>query len=37
MQGAELLRQAKAKYNAKDLMGALKLYEDVLAQVGAPP
>eukprot|EP00775_Hariotina_reticulata_P013781 gene13781-13902_t len=30
--GAELLRQADAKYVAKDLMGAMKLYEDVLAQ-----
>jgi hypothetical protein len=33
--GAELLKQAKTKYNAKDLMGALKLYEDVLGQDGA--
>lgn len=32
-QGGELLKQAKTKYTAKDLMGALKLYEDVLAQV----
>lgn len=32
-QSAELLKQAKTKYTAKDLMGALKLYEDVLAQV----
>jgi hypothetical protein len=30
---AELLREANGKYNAKDLMGALKLYEDVLNQV----
>lgn len=30
---AELLQKAKTKYGAKDLMGALKLYEDVLAQV----
>jgi len=34
--GAELLRQANAKYVAKDLMGAMKLYEDVLAQVSVP-
>lgn len=31
---AELLREGNAKYTAKDLMGALKLYEDVLNQVG---
>eukprot|EP00878_Enallax_costatus_P001700 GHUV01001855.1.p1 GENE.GHUV01001855.1~~GHUV01001855.1.p1 ORF type:complete len:240 (+),score=39.92 GHUV01001855.1:175-894(+) len=30
--GTELLKQAKTKYTAKDLMGALKLYEDVLGQ-----
>lgn len=35
LQCAELLKQAKTKYTAKDLMGALKLYEDVLAQVTA--
>jgi len=34
VQGTELLQRAKTKYSAKDLMGALKLYEDVLAQVG---
>lgn len=34
MQAAELLKQAKGKYTAKDLMGAMKLYEDVLNQVG---
>jgi hypothetical protein len=28
-----LLREANGKYTAKDLMGALKLYEDVLNQV----
>jgi hypothetical protein len=33
LQCAELLKQAKSKYGAKDLMGALKLFEDVLAQV----
>jgi hypothetical protein len=33
LQCAELLKQAKTKYGAKDLMGALKLFEDVLAQV----
>lgn len=31
---AELLREGNAKYTAKDLMGALKLYEDVLNQDG---
>jgi hypothetical protein len=30
---AVLLREANGKYTAKDLMGALKLYEDVLNQV----
>lgn len=35
LQCAELLKQAKTKYSSKDLMGALKLYEDVLAQVPA--
>lgn len=33
--GSELLQQAKQKYSAKDLMGALKLYEDVLGQAEA--
>jgi hypothetical protein len=33
LQCADLLKQAKTKYGNKDLMGALKLYEDVLAQV----
>lgn len=33
LQCSELLKQAKTKYGAKDLMGALKLFEDVLAQV----
>lgn len=27
------MKEAKAKYSAKDLMGALKLYEDVLNEV----
>eukprot|EP00879_Flechtneria_rotunda_P008401 GHRR01008800.1.p1 GENE.GHRR01008800.1~~GHRR01008800.1.p1 ORF type:complete len:113 (+),score=27.92 GHRR01008800.1:133-471(+) len=31
--GAELLKQANSKYAAKDLMGAMKLYEDVLKSV----
>ncbi|KAF6255517.1 hypothetical protein COO60DRAFT_1702769 [Scenedesmus sp. NREL 46B-D3] len=31
---AELLRQGNGKYSVKDLMGALKLYEDVLKQEG---
>jgi hypothetical protein len=33
LQCADLLKQARTKYGNKDLMGALKLYEDVLAQV----
>lgn len=36
-QGADLLKQARQKYMAKDLMGALKLYEDVLEQVCSLP
>jgi hypothetical protein len=35
IQGAQLLVTARAKYEAKDLMGALKLFEDTLAADGA--
>ncbi len=32
-QAAPLLQKAKAKYESKDLLGAMKLFEDVLALV----
>eukprot|EP00877_Chromochloris_zofingiensis_P006232 jgi/Chrzof1/1862/Cz10g24030.t1 len=31
-QATQLLQQANEKYNSKDMMGALKLYEDVIQQ-----